>query len=113
MKYIVAIIQPDRLDDVMEKLTEKDVHLVTVSTVMGHGRQKGIPKVYRSHTEAGSLLKKTKLEIAVNENYVEPTIEAIMEAARTGEIGDGKVFVMELSQCHRIRTGETGSTAIG
>ena len=77
MKYIIAIIQPDRLDEVLKRLTEKEIHLVTVSNVLGRGRQKGIAEVYRSHKEAGSLLKKVKLEIAVNEEFVQPTIEAI------------------------------------
>ena len=113
MKYIVAIIQPDRLDAVLEKLTEKEIHLVTVSTVLGRGRQKGIATVYRSHTEAGSLLKKVKLEIAVNEPFVQPTVEAIMAGARTGQVGDGKIFVLDLYECHRIRTGETDGVAIG
>lgn len=113
MKYIIAIIQPDRLDAVLEHLTEKDVHLVTVTPVMGRGRQKGISEVYRSHKEAGSLLRKVKLEVAVNEEFVKPTIEAITQGARTGSIGDGKIFVLDLNQCIRIRTGETSNTAIG
>jgi len=113
MKYIVAIIQPDRLDDVLRRLTEKEIHLVTVSNVLGRGRQKGIAEVYRSHKEAGSLLKKVKLGIAVNEAFVKPTIDAITEGARTGQIGDGKIFVLDLADCIRIRTGETGGVAIG
>ena len=113
MKYIIAVIQPDRLDDVLQKLEEKEIHLVTVSSVMGRGRQKGIPAVYRSHKEAGSLLKKTKLEIAVNDEYVNATIEAIVQGAQTGEIGDGKIFVMDMNECIRIRTQETGNLAIG
>jgi nitrogen regulatory protein P-II 2 len=113
MKYIVAIIQPDRMDEVLRLLTEKEIHLVTVSNVMGRGRQKGIAEVYRSHKEAGSLLKKVKLEIAVNEAFLKPAIEAITQGARTGQIGDGKIFVLDLSECVRIRTGETGGIAIG
>lgn len=113
MKYIVAVIQPDRLDEVLERLTEKDIHLVTVTPVMGRGRQKGISEVYRSHKEAGSLLKKVKIEIGVNEEYVKPAIEAITKGARTGNIGDGKIFVMDLGECIRIRTGETAKQAIG
>src|SRR5512138_1835840 len=107
MKYIIAIIQPDRLDDVLEKLTEKEVHLVTVSSVVGRGRQKGIAEVYRSHKEAGSLLKKVKLEIAVNDAFVKATIDAVLQGARTGQVGDGKIFVLDLEQCIRIRTGDT------
>ena len=113
MKYIIAIIQPDRLDEVLRLLEEKEIHLVTVSQVMGRGRQKGISEVYRSHKEAGSLLKKVKLEIAVNESFVKSTIEAIKEGARTGHIGDGKIFVLDLKECFRIRTGEISEVAIG
>lgn len=113
MKYITAIIQPDRLDEVLQRLTDKEIHLVTVSSVLGRGRQKGIAQVYRSHKEAGSLLKKTKLEIAVNDAYLQATIDAITGGARTGEVGDGKIFIMNLEECIRIRTGETGGTAIG
>ena len=113
MKYIVAIIQPDRLDEVLRRLTEEEVHLVTVTSVVGRGRQKGVAQVYRSHKEQGSLLKKTKLEIAVNEAFVEKTIKAITEGASTGQIGDGKIFVIDLAECVRIRTGERGKEAIG
>lgn len=113
MKYIVAIIQPDRLDEVLDRLTEKDIHLVTVTNVLGRGRQKGISEVYRSHREAGSLLKKLKIEIAVNDDYVKQAMDAIVQGARTGRIGDGKVFVLELHDVLRIRTGETGKNAIG
>ncbi len=113
MKYIVAVIQPDRVQEVLARLEEKEIHLVTVSTVLGRGRQKGIAEVYRSHKEPGSLLKKVKLEIAVNEAYVEPTVEAIIAGARTGRIGDGKIFVLDLHECVRIRTGESGGVAIG
>jgi nitrogen regulatory protein P-II 2 len=113
MKYIVAVIQPDRLDEVLKKLTEKEIHLVTVSNVVGRGRQKGIAQVYRSHKEQGSLLRKTKLEVAVNEAYVQATVDAITEGARTGQIGDGKIFILDLPECIRIRTGEKGNEAIG
>ena len=113
MRYIIAVIQPDRVDEVLRILEEKEIHLVTVSTVLGRGRQKGISEVYRGHKEAGRLLKKVKLEIAVNEEFVKPTIEAIKEGARTGHVGDGKIFVLDLKECLRIRTGETGSVAIG
>lgn len=113
MKYIVAIIQPHKLDEVMKSLEQKEVNLVTVSNVLGRGRQKGLTEVYRGTKEAGSLLKKIKLEIAVNEDFVQPTIEAITNGARTGEIGDGKIFVMDLGEVIRIGTGERGSAAIG
>ena len=113
MKYVVAVIQPDRVDEVLKKLEEKEIHLVTVSNVVGRGRQKGIAEVYRGHKEQGSLLIKVKLELAVNDEFVEPTIKAIVEGARTGQIGDGKIFVLDLAQCIRIRTGEKGNLAIG
>ena len=113
MKYVIAIIQPDRLDEVLKLLTEKEIHLVTVSNVVGRGRQKGIAEVYRSHKEAGSLLKKVKLEIAINDSFLQPTIDAILAGARTGKVGDGKIFVLDLPECIRIRTGEQGSEAIG
>jgi nitrogen regulatory protein P-II 2 len=113
MKYIIAVIQPDRLDDVLRKLEEKEIHLLTVSTVMGRGRQKGVAEVYRSHKEAGSLLRKVKIECAVNEEYVKTAVDAIASGARTGQVGDGKIFVVELKEVLRIRTGETGTVAIG
>lgn len=113
MKYVIGIIQPDRLDDVMEKLEHKNIHLVTVTKVMGRGRQKGISEVYRSHKEAGSLLQKVKVEIAVNDEYVKAAVDAIIEGGRTGQIGDGKIFVLDLQETIRIRTGETGAPAIG
>jgi len=113
MKYIIAIIQPDRLEEVMETLTEAEIDLMTVSDVMGRGRQKGVAEIYRSHNEKGGLLHKIKVEIAVNDAYVQPTIEAIVKGARTGNIGDGKIFVFDLEECIRIRTGEIGGVAIG
>ena len=113
MKYIVAVIQSDRLNEVMDELDKREVHLVTVSEVMGHGRQKGEAEVYRGHKEVGRLLRKVKLEIAVNEEFVQPTVEAISAGARTEQIGDGKIFVLSLEECTRIRTGETGTVAIG
>jgi nitrogen regulatory protein P-II 2 len=113
MKYVIAIIQPDRLHEVLEELTAREIHLVTVSDVLGRGRQKGIAEVYRSHKEVGTLLRKVKLEIAVNESFVPAAVEAIVTGARTGQIGDGKIFVLDLEKCVRIRTGETGGEAIG
>ncbi len=113
MKYIVAIIQPDRLNEVLELLEQKQIHLVTVSNVLGRGRQKGISEVYRGHKEAGALLKKVKLEIAVNDDFVKTAVDAVATAGRTGNIGDGKIFVLDLQQCLRIRTGETDRAAIG
>ena len=113
MKLVIAIIQPHKLEDVKEELYKADVNLITVSEVLGHGRQKGIAEVYRGFKETGNLLRKIRLEIAVNDNFVEATVKAITKGARTGETGDGKIFIMPLEQCHRIRTGETGSGAIG
>jgi nitrogen regulatory protein P-II 1 len=81
--------------------------------VLGHGRQKGVTEIYRGAKEAGNLLRKIRLEIAVNEDFVEPTIRAIVKGAKTGETGDGKIFVLDLKECVRIRTEERGSVAIG
>jgi len=86
---------------------------MTVSEVLGHGRQKGIDEFYRGAKETGNLMKKIRLEIAVNDNFVAPTVDAIVQGARTGEVGDGKIFILNLEECVRIRTGETGSVAIG
>jgi nitrogen regulatory protein P-II 2 len=97
----------------MAALERAEIPLVTVSNVLGRGRQKGVTEVYRGTKEAGSLLKKVKLEIAVNEAFVAPAIEAITQGARTGEIGDGKIFVLDLGEVIRIRTGERGGEAIG
>lgn len=113
MKLIIAIIQPDRLDEVKKELYAADVNLITVTEVLGHGRQMGVSEVYRGVKENGNLLRKVRLEIAVNDNFMQPTIDAIVKGARTGELGDGKIFVLDLPQCIRIRTGETGSKAIG
>ena len=113
MKYIIGIFQPDRLDDVLEKLTENEIHLATVSNVIGRGRQQGVAEVYRSHKEPGNLLNKVRLEIAVNKDFVDKAVSAIIEGARTGQIGDGKIFVLDLPECIRIRTGDKGNDAIG
>lgn len=113
MKYIIAIIQPHQLEKVKEELTKAEIHLMTVTTVMGVGRQKGHCEVYRGMREVGNLIKKIKLEIAVNESFVKPAVDAIIQGARTGSIGDGKIFVLDLPECIRIRTGETGGEAIG
>lgn len=113
MKYIIAIIQPHKLEEVKEALENVGVNLITVSPVLGRGRQKGLTEVYRGAKEVGGLLKKVKLEIAVNEDFVEPTIGAIIKGAHTGEIGDGKIFVIDLFDCVRIGTSERGGCAIG
>ncbi len=113
MKLIIAIIQPHRLEEVKKALYNADVNLITVNEVLGHGRQKGVDEFYRGSKETGNLLRKIRLEIAVNENFVDPTIKALIKGARTGKIGDGKIFVLDLPRCIRIRTGDEGSEAIG
>ena len=113
MKLIVAIVQPHKLPDVKQALFENEIYLMTVSNALGSGRQMGYTETYRGVPEEINLLKKVRLEIAVNEEYVEPTIEAIIKGGRTGNIGDGKIFVLDLPQCVRIRTQERGSKAIG
>lgn len=113
MKYIIAIIQPYRLEEVKQALYDADVFLMTVSEVLGHGRQMGTTELYRGNKESGNLLRKIKLEIAVNDSFVEPTLKAIQLGAKTGEVGDGKIFVFDLEETIRIRTGEKGSKAIG
>jgi nitrogen regulatory protein P-II 1 len=113
MKLIIAIIKPDRLDAVKEELYKAEVNLITVSEVLGHGRQMGVTEVYRGVKEMGILLRKVQLLIAVNDTFVEPTIDAILKGGQTGEIGDGKIFVLPLEECIRIRTEERGGTAIG
>src|SRR5690349_6598898 len=115
MKLIIAIIQPNKLESVKAALTEVEVFRLTVMDVQGFGRQKGHTELYRGHEFTVNLLRKVQLQIAVNDNFVEPTINAIIKGGRTGksgEIGDGKIFVLPLDDCIRIRTGERGSEAI-
>ena len=104
MKLVIAIIQPYKLEEVKEELYRAEVNLITVSEVLGHGRQMGVTEVYRGAKETGNLLRKIRLEIAVNDNFLEPTIKAIVKGAKTGETGDGKIFVLDLKECVRIRT---------
>ena len=113
MKLVIAIIQPYKLEDVKQELYAANVNLVTVSEVLGHGRQVGVDEFYRGVKETGNLLRKVQLEIAVNEDFVEPTIKAIIKGAKTGKIGDGKIFILDLNECIRIRTGERGTDSIG
>lgn len=113
MKIVTAIIQPEKLTDVKAALFIADVHKMTVSNVIGCGQQKGFKETYRGAVTEVNLLKKVRLDIAVNDNFVKPTIEAIIKGARVGKIGDGKIFVTNLEECIRIRTGETGGPAIG
>jgi len=115
MKLVTAVIKPYQLDAVKEALHAMGVAGMTVSEVQGYGRQKGHTEVYRGHEYQVNLIRKVKLEIAVNEEFVEPTIDAILKGGRTGEegkIGDGKIFVLPLDEVIRIRTGERGSEAI-
>lgn len=113
MKLIIAMIQPHKLPDVKKALFDVEVHKMTVTNALGCGQQKGFTETYRGILTEVNLLKKIRLEIAVNEDFVEPTISAIVKGARTGEIGDGKIFILDLPECIRIRTGETGNVAIG
>ncbi len=113
MKVIIAVIKPDRLEAVKQELYKADVNLLTVTEVLGHGRQMGVTEVYRGVKEMGNLLRKVQLLIAVNDKFVEPTIKAIVAGAKTGDTGDGKIFVLPLEECVRIRTEERGGVAIG
>ncbi|MBD3315110.1 MAG: transcriptional regulator [Chitinivibrionales bacterium] len=113
MKMITAVIQPTRLPDVKKALFEAEVWKMTVSNVIGCGQQAGYTESYRGNIIEVNLLKKVQLEIAVNDDFVERTVNAIIKGARTGSIGDGKIFVQDLPDCIRIRTGENGVEAIG
>ena len=113
MKLIIAYIQPEKLNDVKQALYEAEVFKVSATNAMGCGQQRGYHESYRGVDIEVNLLKKVRLEIAANEDFVQPTIDAIIAGARTGEIGDGKIFVLDLADCIRIRTGERGSAAIG
>ena len=113
MKMIIAMIQPHKLPDVKKALFDADVHKMTVTNVLGCGQQKGFSETYRGVVHEVNLLKKVRLEVAVNENFVKPTIDAIVKGAKTGNIGDGKIFILDLPECIRIRTGERGNAAIG
>jgi nitrogen regulatory protein P-II 1 len=113
MKLIIAMIQPHKLPDVKKALYDAEVFKMTVTNALGCGQQKGYTETYRGVVHDINLLKKIRLEIAVNEDYVKPTIDAIIKGARTGSIGDGKILVLDLNECIRIRTGDTGKEAIG
>lgn len=115
MKMIIAIIRPEKLEEVQDALDAQEVHLMTASDVRGCGTQRGYNESFRGNKGVIRLLSKVKLEIAVNEAYVERTVEAILKVARSGpgKIGDGKIFILPLEECYRIRTGEKGSKAIG
>ena len=113
MKLIIAYIQPEKLSDVKQELYKAEVFKMSVTNAVGCGQQKGYHESYRGVDIEVNLLKKVRLEIAVNEDFVQPTVDAIIKGARTGEIGDGKIFIVDLVECIRIRTGETGNVAIG
>ena len=113
MKMIVAIIQPEKLEEVKEALFHAEIRKMTVSRVRGCGQQGGFTEHYRGQVRNVNLLEKVKIEIAVNDEYVQSTVDAIKKTAKSGSIGDGKIFIMPMDECIRIRTDETGSDAIG
>jgi nitrogen regulatory protein P-II 2 len=115
MKLVIAIIQPNRLEAVKSALADVEVFRLTVMDVQGFGRQRGQTEAYRGHEFTVNLVRKVQLMIAVNEQFLEPTIDAVIKGGRTGtsgEVGDGKIFVLPMDDCIRIRTGERGSEAI-
>ena len=113
MKLIIAYIQPEALNDVKQSLYDAEVHKMSVTNALGCGQQKGFHESYRGADIEVNLLKKIRMEIAINDEFVEATTDAIIKGARTGNIGDGKIFVLDLPECIRIRTGETGHDAVG
>jgi nitrogen regulatory protein P-II 2 len=113
MKLIIAYIQPEKLNDVKQSLYLAEVFKMSVTNAMGCGQQKGYTETYRGVDVEVNLLKKLRIEIAVNEEFVDKTVDALVSGARTGNIGDGKIFVLDLPRCIRIRTGEEGNDAIG
>jgi nitrogen regulatory protein P-II 1 len=113
MKLVVAYIQPERLNSVKQSLFKRDIHKISVTNALGCGQQMGYTEVYRGSEIEVNLLKKLRLEIGVTEEYVDKTVEGIIEGARSGNIGDGKIFILDLPECIRIRTGEKGKEAIG
>jgi nitrogen regulatory protein P-II 2 len=113
MKLLVAYIRPESLNDVKRSLYEKEVYKMSVTNALGCGQQKGYCENYRGVNTEVNLLKKVRLEIALNDDFVEPAVQAIIKGAKSGQIGDGKIFVFDLPECIRIRTEERGSVAIG
>jgi len=113
MKLIIAYIQPHKLEDVKKALYKAEVYKMSVTNALGCGQQAGYEESYRGIKFEVNLLKKVRLEIAVNQKFVERAIAAVIEGARTGEIGDGKIFIVDLAECVRIRTGERDGEAIG
>lgn len=113
MKLIIAYIQPHKLEDVKRALAEAEVGKMSVTNSLGCGAQMGYEESYRGIKFEVNLMKKIRLEIAVSEPFLEKTVETVIQSARTGEIGDGKIFILELTECIRIRTGERGRDAVG
>jgi nitrogen regulatory protein P-II 1 len=113
MKLIIAYIQPHALNEVKQELYKAEVYKISITNAMGCGQQKGYTEQFRGIEMEVNLLKKIRIEIAVNDSFVQQTVDAIIKGARSGEIGDGKIFVVPIEECIRIRTGETGSVAIG
>ena len=113
MKLIIAYVQPEQLNEVKQSLYEKEVYKMSVTNAMGCGQQKGYHETYRGADIEVNLLKKVRIEIAVNDDYVDTVVEAVIAGARTGNIGDGKIFILDLPECIRIRTGEKGPEAVG
>jgi nitrogen regulatory protein P-II 2 len=113
MKLIIAYIQPDKLNSVKQALYESEVFKMSVTNALGCGQQKGFHESYRGADVEVNLLKKVRIEIAVNAAFVQRTVDAIIKGARTGKIGDGKIFILDLPECIRIRTGDKGEAAIG
>ena len=113
MKLIIAYIQPEALNEVKQALYDAEVYKMSITNAMGCGQQKGYHETYRGADIEVNLLKKVRIEIALNDEFVEATTDAIIKGARTGNIGDGKIFVLDLPECIRIRTGEKGTDAVG
>ncbi len=113
MKLVIAYIQPERLPQVKQALFQAEIFKLSVTNALGCGQQMGFQESYRGAVTEVNLLKKVRLEIGVNDDFVQRTIDAIVEGARTGNIGDGKIFVVDLVECIQIRTGAQGSAAIG
>ncbi len=113
MKLVITYIQPHKLNDVKQTLYKAEVFKMSVTNALGCGEQLGFEESYRGIKFEVNLLKKVRIEIAVNDNFVDRTVDAIIEGAKTGQIGDGKIFVLDLAECIRIRTGEKGNDAIG
>ena len=113
MKLIIAYIQPEKLNAVKQALFKREIYKLSATNALGCGQQMGYTEVYRGSELEVNLLKKVRLEIAVSQEFVEKTVEGIIEGARSGNIGDGKIFIIDMGECIRIRTGEKGESAIG